>query len=425
VWTTSGFLNQQDDAEAVAVDSHDKIYVGGATGPLPGSGSSGGSTGLVAKYDSAAARNWLTLAYSSPQLDIPSGMAIDSSNNIFLAGETYRYQGADAFIVKYDQNGSRLWEQHIGSPDNEFGKDVAVDSAGNAYLSGSTTGNLGVGRTGNPYDGFLVKYSPNGTKQWTMQFPDSIGDTAETVSVNSAGSIYVAGAIGLLDSYVAKFDSDRNLAWRITPNYSVNGGYTQIEESATDGNGNLYVVGATNAVFDGLGFSQTDTVVAKYDTLGNLLWQRQLALRKFDNFDSVTVDSSGNVYVAGSTFDNLAGINGGVADSLWAKYDSAGNLLSLNQFGTAEVDGANGIAVDHFGRVYVAGYVARDANGYSQGDTDAYLTRFDPVPEPAATWLAAIGGAFVLMWRTVNSGISSSPAVRCANTICTRRDPEC
>ena len=248
-WTNSGFRNQRDFSDGVVVDSNDKIYVTGESGPIYGTGSNlGSSVALVAKYNATGAQEWLTQAYSTLQLDHPSGIAIDAANNVYIAGETYRYAVADAFLVKYNQAGTRLWEQHVGSPSNEFGYDVAVDVLGNVYMCGSTTGNLGVGRSGGGYDGFVVKYDPNGGKQWTMQFDDSIGDFADSIAVDPSGNFFVAVGNGGLDSSIAKFDGNRNLLWRITPNFSsVAGGHTAVYETATDASGDLFIVGQTNA----------------------------------------------------------------------------------------------------------------------------------------------------------------------------------
>lgn len=391
-WTRSGFFNQRDIASDVVVDSNDKVYIGGETGPIYGPGSAGGSVGLVARYNSTGTQEWLTQTYSTPQADQPRALAIDSSNNVFIAGDTYRYAGAEAFLAKFNQNGGRLWEAHIGSQDNEFDGDVAVDLLGNAYMSGSTTGDLGVGSNGQGYDGFIAKYGPNGNKLWTMQFPDSLGDRADTISIDSAGNMYVAGSIGP-DTYVAKLDSNRNVLWRLTPNYSGTAArHTEIYESAIDASGNLYLVGASNSLYESSrGFLESDAVVAKYNPSGTLLWQRQLSLRTLDVLYGVTLDAAGNVYVAGQTLDSPFGFIG-ATNPMWAKYDSSGNQLWVQEFGTAEFDGAQGIAVDHAGHVYVTGNVFRDINNYHQADSDAFLARFDLVPEPNALVMLAMFG---------------------------------
>ena len=251
-WLQSGFLNQQDAADGIVVDSNDQIYVAGHSGPISGNGGVA-SIGLLAKYNPDGTQEWLVPAYAALGTDQPSGIAIDSSNNVYVAGNTYRYTGGtNAFLVKYDSSGNRLWEAHAGVSNsfNVFGSDVAVDSVGNAYLSGSTTGLLVPGSTSHPYDGFIIKYAPNGSEIWRKQFPDSLGDYADTISVDSSRNMFVAGRSGAVDTYIAKLDPNGNVLWRITPNLSTIGGrHTELYESTIDPAGNLYVVGATNSSY--------------------------------------------------------------------------------------------------------------------------------------------------------------------------------
>lgn len=122
------------------------------------------------------------------------------------------------------------------------------------------------------------------------------------------------------------------------------------------------------------------------------------------------MDAAGNVYVAGDTFDIPFALSG-VDNSLWAKYDPSGNLLWLQEFGTPERDGATGIAVDKSGHVYVSGNILRDSfdsnNDYFNGDVDAYVARFDPIPEPSAV-LLAIGATLGLAVCRSSTGFRSA-----------------
>ena len=64
-WTNSGFRNQRDFSDGVVVDSNDKIYVTGESGPIYGTGSNlGSSVALVAKYNATAGTR---MAHSSLQ----------------------------------------------------------------------------------------------------------------------------------------------------------------------------------------------------------------------------------------------------------------------------------------------------------------------------------------------------------------------
>ena len=134
----------------------------------------------------------------------------------------------------------------------------------------------------------------------------------------------------------------------------------------------------------------------KYDAAGTLLWARQLASPGYEQAYGVAVTAS-SVYVTGYTNNTLPGqTSAGGNDAFVARYDAAGNLLWVRQFGSAGSDQANGVAADASG-VYVVGWAKRGPTGYIGTnkscaeetvaalleDLEAGLARRAPVPVPA------------------------------------------
>ncbi len=70
--------------------------------------------------------------------------------------------------MKYDTNGNLLWNRtfnynsSLPSSDTAYG--VAVDTSGNVYVAGNTNGNL------NTIAFLTVKYDTNGNYQWNRTF---------------------------------------------------------------------------------------------------------------------------------------------------------------------------------------------------------------------------------------------------------------
>jgi uncharacterized protein (TIGR03437 family) len=97
-----------------------------------------------------------------------------------------------------------------------------------------------------------------------------------------------------------------------------------------------------------------------------------------DDPRAITVDSTGNVYVAGSTLTSR-----GDFDTLLAKYDSTGKLIKSVVFGGNDGDDdAYAIAVDSTGAVYVAGQSGsfnwNISITYAGLGTDGYFAKIDP-----------------------------------------------
>lgn len=127
---------------------------------------------------------------------------------------------------------------------------------------------------------------------------------------------------------------------------------------AHDASGNVYATGYGNS--DGPGGN--DLIVSKYDKDGNQLWDKALgtntAYRNDDNGRMVAVDSSGNVYVVGTT--NLLG-----PDSMMiAKYNSSGVHQWDKTFGDTSTDNKGyGICVDSSDNILVCGSSNKGTSG--------------------------------------------------------------
>ncbi len=91
----------------------------------------------------------------------------------------------------------------------------------------------------------------------------------------------------------------------------------------------------------------------------------------FDTANGVALDPYGNIYVAGTT--NSSGAGG--YDVLLLKYNSSGILVWARTWGGSGSDFGTGLATDSHGTVYITGrtYSFGFANSY-----DAFLLKFDP-----------------------------------------------
>jgi hypothetical protein len=102
----------------------------------------------------------------------------------------------------------------------------------------------------------------------------------------------------------------------------------------------------------------SDIVIAKFDTLGNVIWANSYGGHGNDRASRLTLDNSGNVYVSGSFNDTLPVGNNtlipaGNHDILMLKLDNAGTLLLAKQAGGVNYDWVQDIAADNNGNVYM------------------------------------------------------------------------
>ena len=101
-------------------------------------------------------------------------------------------------------------------------------------------------------------------------------------------------------------------------------------------------------------------------------WTRLIGTSGRERAKGVATDSSGNVFVGGSTSEDLGGeTNSGGTDGYLAKFDRDGNRQWVKLLGTADDESIEGVATDSAGAIYVVGATAGDVDA---GDLVADLT---------------------------------------------------
>lgn len=261
----------------------------------------------------------------------------------------------DAWVAKFDLNGTLLWARQFGTAEDDEAQGVAADATG-VYVVGYTGGGLqGAGSGGS--DAFVRKYAPDGNVLWTRQFGGSGGgEDAATSAAMDGAVLYVAGFVaGLLpgqtgaggvnqDAFLRRYDGTGNEVW--TRQFgTVNGDQAYGVAAHSSG---VYVAGETGGEL-GTAVGGSDYFLRKYDSSGAVGWTRQFGTATTDGGGyggGVAVNNSG-VYVTGVTSGTFAGQTkvGGLFDAFVQKYDLNGTAVWVRQFGTTDDDWGYGIAL--------------------------------------------------------------------------------
>lgn len=182
----------------------------------------------------------------------------------------------------------------------------------------------------------------------------------------------------------------------VTPGMYQHGGPLDDRTSgiAVDGEGNVYVTGATNGDLDGASAGDYDALLVKYDAAGQLVWVRQLGSAEWDYARDVATDRFGDVTITGYTLGDIDGdgtIPGG-NDIFVARYASDGTRKWVAHTGTPGDDQAWDLAVDDAGYTVVA---ARTDNAFA-GSTNAGLVDYAVLrytPQGELAWASQAGTA--------------------------------
>ncbi|MFW9973168.1 MAG: hypothetical protein ACFFDF_23495 [Candidatus Odinarchaeota archaeon] len=232
--------------------------------------------------------------------DLFSGMVLDPLNNTYLYGnsmnnETYDY---DACVIKFNSTGGLLWNVTWGGDDDEYSSTnslIALDSLNNVYIAGETQ-SYGLGET----DMFLVKYNSAGVKQWEKIYGGISTEFTQALGVDSSNNVYVAGQtssfpLGDTNNYLIKYDSNGQYQW----NYTFGERVTLASSCMViDSSDNIYIGGEHRYY---------EITIYKFDSSGDLIWTGEWGGDEDDELVGIMLDSSDNLYLAGTTESYGAG----------------------------------------------------------------------------------------------------------------------
>ncbi|MBW2096640.1 MAG: SBBP repeat-containing protein, partial [Deltaproteobacteria bacterium] len=182
------------------------------------------------------------------------------------------------------------------------------------------------------------------------------------------------------------------------------------KDIAVDSSGNAYVTGDTSSLdfptqnpLQGSAGSQ-DAFVARIDPSGSsLLYSTYFGGTLDDYANAIAVDSSGNVYVTGSTRSsdfpthNPIQLDSGGSDAFVTKINASGSSLIYSTYlGGNYGDSGMGIAVDGLGNAYVTGQVeSTDFPTFFPGSTSIQNALNGSEPDAFVTKINATGTSLI------------------------------
>ena len=359
--------NWWDMAFAIALDNAGNVYV---TGESMGSGTS--YDYATVKYDSLGVEQWVARYNGlSNEDDAANAIAVDGAGNVYVTGESVGPgSGRDYVTVKYDASGFEQWVARYDGPGHwvDRAQAIVVDDAGNVYVTGNSVG------SGTAYDYATIKYDSLGVEQWVARYngpPGNDADLANAIAIDDEANVYVTGrsrGFGTEYDYATvKYDPSGIEQW--VARYNGPGNHIDCAKAiALWGAGNIYITGYSHGTD-----TDRDYATIMYDSLGVEQWVARYngPGDNYDYADAIAVDAGGNVCVTGSS----VGLGSTPVDFATVKYNSSGIEQWVARYnGPAKVaDEAVGIAIDLDGNIYVTG----PSDGTSATYTDYATVKYD------------------------------------------------
>lgn len=471
-WATYLGGADTDFSDALAMDTAGNVVVAGltasddfptTTGAHDTSYAAPGDVFLT-KLSPTGAILWSTYLGGSGD-DSAGGVAINATGDIFVTGTTtsadFPASGAfgatigggtcgvstcsDAFVAKLTASGGLVWSAFLGGSGHDQGLAIAVDEDGNALVTGQTrstnfpsTGGFDTTHGGGTCfsspcsDAFVTKVSGAGALLWSTFLGGGGADAGNGIAVDGARNAVVVGTArsndfpttggidatlgGTEDAFVTKLSAAGALVWST---YLGGGGTDWANAVAVDGPGNIFVTGRagssdfpSSAGLDTSLNGTSDAFVTRLAPAGTMAWSTFLGGGATESGLGVTVDSSGRLFVVGSTTSNDFPTSGGFdptfgggtwTDGFVVRASSTGAILWGSYLGGANIDSADQLALDASGNAVVFG--------------TTYSSDF-PASSGLDSSLAGTSDAFVARLGFAAAGAACAGASECISAFC-------
>ncbi len=316
----------------------------------------------------------------SSSIDADPGAGVFTLNSNFANNQ-------DVYFIKLSPSGSLIWAKKVGGSGDEKVYDMVVDESG-IYLAGSFTGtvdfNPGSGvanlTTG---DGFFAKYDTSGAYVFAKHIKTGFFGTVDRIGVDSMKNVFIAVNV--------KAPSNNPITVDMDPH-------------------------ATNTLIFNVGMSYANLAFGKYDSLGNLIYARQI-VGKLSTVRDFIVEKDGTMYItgqyanSGNDFDPtpsgtqiLTTFNSTIFNGYFAKYTSSGNLIFIktlkNNGSSGSYTSINKLKIGAQRNIYLAGNFNATVdfdpsttivNKASNGFYDSFVAAYDSIGN--YKWVNTFGGA--------------------------------
>ncbi|UMQ42806.1 T9SS type B sorting domain-containing protein [Chryseobacterium sp. Y16C] len=372
--------------------------------------------GYVSKFDPSGNKIWGVFIgnhhynYNGDSTNMLKDIVVNSNNEIYAIGHArdttngtntittpgahktnssfvsqyYPMDNTDGFIMKFNDNGIRIWGTYFGGNNGDSINSIVLDSNENLILAGLALGNDGIATpnaeiptNSNILNGtsFIAKFSASGQQLYGSYF--NLREGIKKIDRDTSGNIYLTGdvyrnyntsgpgttgthqqnIIGEGNTYLGKLNSNFQFQWGTYYGgrnwygilHNMNEGFSRVSDLKIDQDGNIILLGNTNAqekiATSGThqpaytGQTGNDIYLTKFNPNGTQIWGTYFGATTNINVDDdvsycISIDDNNNILFGGRTSNNiniattnafLPTNNGGYYSGFFTKFNTTGN----------------------------------------------------------------------------------------------------
>jgi len=375
---------QLNSPQGIALDAAGNLYIADSFNNRVRIVNSAGVINTFAGNGNVSPGGARTFNDGGPAIDgllhLPMGVATDKSGNVYIADtgdNSIRLVTTDGTISSFAGDS---YPGFLGDGGNavscEFNKpsDVTVDSSGNVYVA--DTANAAIRKI--TTDGLINTIAGNEA----VGFAGDGGAATSasllapvSVAVDSSGNVFI---LQNGDGRIRKVDSKSNINTVVgsgTLGFGGDGTSTPLQMQmnsptglTVDSSGNLYVADSLNLRIRKIASSGGVSTIAGNGVLSYSGDGGPALSAQMNAPQAVAVDSAGNLYVADSGNNVVRKISKGIITTI-AGTGSAGSGGDNGAAATAQLNSPQGVAVDSAGNVYIADTINAKVRKVTPGGT--------------------------------------------------------
>ena len=340
---------------------------------------------------------WDQPAFITPTND--GGFAVGGYSESNISGEKNENSrgGYDYWILKFDNSGNIQWQRTLGGSEDDYLRKIIQTSDNGFLVLGYSSSDISGDKTENSLGGtdyWILKLDEAGNIMWQNTIGSNENDTVSDVEQAADGSFLIGGTASSEISgdktvvgnvWILKLDTNGNIIWQKGYDFFAN---SLLSNAKLTNDGGFIISGSgTPGVF-------SDYIVSKLNINGGSMWEKIYGGDGEDFLTNFILTGDGGYMAIGQSDSNASGDktedSQGYQDYWVLKLDSSGNIMWQNTIGGASGDIPLTVIETSDGGYFISGSSLSNISGDKTDNT---------FEDSQSFWILKLNSVGIIEWQ--------------------------
>ncbi len=340
---------------------------------------------------------WDQPAFITPTND--GGFAVGGYSESNISGEKTENSrgGYDYWILKLDNSGNIQWQRTLGGSEDDYLRKIIQTSDNGFLLLGYSSSDISGDKTENSLGGtdyWILKLDEAGNIMWQNTIGSTENDTVSDVEQAADGSFLIGGTASseisgdktvVGDIWILKLDANGNILWQKGYDFFAN---SFLSNAKLTNDGGFILAGTgTPGIF-------SDYIISKLNINGGSMWEKIYGGDGEDFLTNFILTGDGGYMAIGQSDSNASGDktedSQGYQDYWVLKLDSTGNIIWQNTIGGASGDIPLTVLETSDGGYFISGSSLSNISGDKTDNT---------FEDSQSFWILKLNSVGIIEWQ--------------------------